>query len=303
MSLKPVTESAQTRPAIRRTSKNRIVLKRFLRNKQAVASVVIVLLMILYAIIGPHLSEWSYDEPDFMNLKAPPSAEHWFGTDTVGGDLFVLTARGLGRSLMIGFIASIGITIIAAFVGTAVAYFEGWPEKIGTWILDMFLVVPTFLLLAIMVQAASETSGWMWLTLALIIFGWIGFARIIRSLAMSLREREYVRAARFMGVRPFTILRRHMIPNLGSILIIHTVIGIATAVEAETGLSFIGFGITPPDTSLGVLISSGANTMQTAPWMLLIPATLLLLLCYSLTKIGDGLRDALDPSSNSGGKA
>lgn len=296
-------QDGEDRITVKRTSKHRLILRRFCRNKQAVIGVFIVILMILYSIFARYLTEWDYDEPDFLSLKDPPSSEHWLGTDVVGGDLFVLTARGLGRSLMIGFIASIGITVIAAFVGAAIAYVEGWAEKAGTWILDMLLVVPTFFLLAIMVSAAPGTSGWIWLTFALMIFGWIGYARVLRSIAQSLRDREYVAAARYMGVKPLTILWRHMIPNLGSILIIHTVLGVVYAVEAETGLSFIGFGITPPDTSLGVLIRAGSATLQTAPWMFLTPALLLLALCYSMTKIGDGLRDALDPSSESGGKA
>ena len=133
----------------------------------------------------------------------------------VGADMFALAVRGLGRSLMIGLIASIGITVIAAFVGTSIAYFEGWREKVGVWIIDMLLVIPTFFLLAIMVTGASGTNGWLWLTAALTIFGWVGYARVLRSIALSLREREYIAAARFMGVRSLTILRRHMIPNLG----------------------------------------------------------------------------------------
>lgn len=285
------------RLTIRRVSKGRLLLRRFCRNKLALAGVTIMVVLIGYAVLGPHISKYDYADVDFVNLQESPDADHWFGTDKVGADLFVRAAHGVGRSLMIGFIASIGITVIAAFVGSAIAYFEGWPEKIGTWILDMLLVIPTFFLLAIIVQSASGTNGWIWLTVALMIFGWIMMARIIRSIATSLREREYVAAARFMGVRPLTVIRRHVIPNLGSILIIHTVLGVVTAIEAETGLSFIGFGIQPPDTSLGTLISDGAGLLQTAPWMFLIPSLLLLGLCFAMTWIGDGLRDALDPSS------
>lgn len=289
--------------AIQRVSKRRLIVRRFCRNKPAVVGFVIFVLLALFAVVGPLIAQWSYDDPDFLALKQAPSGKHWFGTDVVGADMFALCVRGLGRSLMIGLIASIGITVIAAFVGTAVAFFEGWPERIGVWIIDMVLVIPTFFLLAIMVKGASGTNGWLWLTAALMIFGWVGYARILRSLALSLREREYVAAAKFMGVRSFTILRRHMIPNLGSILIIHTVLGVVYAVEAETGLSFLGFGITPPDTSLGVLIRAGTGTLLTAPWMFLFPAGFLVALCFSMTMIGDGLRDALDPSSASGGRA
>jgi len=288
---------------VQRVPKATLIVRRFSRNKPAVFGLVVFLLLVLLALLGPILAQWDYDDLDFTALKQPPSAAHWLGTDVVGADMFALLVRGLGRSLMIGVIASLGITVIAAFVGTAIAYFEGWREKLGVWVIDMMLVIPTFFLLAIMVKAATGTSGWIWLTIALTIFGWVGYARVLRSVAMSLREREYIAAARFMGVPSLTILRRHMIPNLGSILIIHTVLGVVYAVQAETGLSFLGFGITPPDTSLGVLIRAGSGTLLTAPWMFLEPAALLLALCFSMTMIGDGLRDALDPSSASGGRA
>ena len=289
--------------SVRRVPKRTLIVRRFCRNKPAVFGLAIFTLLALLAIAGPYLVKYRYDDLDFLALKQGPSAAHWLGTDIVGADMLALCIRGLGRSLMIGVIASLGITVIAAFVGTAVAYFEGWREKVGVWIIDMMLVIPTFFLLAIMVKGATGTSGWLWLTAALTIFGWVGYSRILRSIALSLREREYVAAARFMGVPSFTILRRHMIPNLGSILIINTVLGVVGAVQAETGLSFLGFGITPPDTSLGVLIRAGSGTLLTAPWMFFVPAALLLALCFSMTLIGDGLRDALDPSSTSGGRA
>jgi peptide/nickel transport system permease protein len=302
----PLPSSAiaqEQRAVLHRVPKRTLIVRRFYRNKPAVAGLAVFVLLALLAVAGPFIAPFDYDDPDFLALKQPPSAVHWLGTDVIGADMFALAVRGLGRSLMIGLIASLGITIIAAFVGTALAYFEGWREKVGVWIIDMLLVIPTFFLLAIMVTGASGTNGWLWLTAALTIFGWVGYARVLRSIALSLREREYIAAARFMGVRSLTILRRHMIPNLGSILIIHTVLGVVYAVQAETGLSFLGFGITPPDTSLGVLIRAGSGTLLTAPWMFMVPAALLLALCFSMTMIGDGLRDALDPSSASVGRA
>jgi peptide/nickel transport system permease protein len=300
-----ITASAaqEHRAALQRVPKTTLIARRFRRNKAAVAGLIVFALLTLLAIAGPLITRWDYDELDFLSLREPPSADHWLGTDMVGADMFALSVRGLGRSLMIGLIASIGITVIAAFVGTAIAYFQGWRERVGVWIIDMLLVIPTFFLLAIMVTGASGTNGWLWLTAALMLFGWVGYARVLRSIALSLREREYIAAARFMGVRALTIVRRHMIPNLGSILIIHTVLGVVYAVQAETGLSFLGFGIRPPDTSLGVLIRAGSGTLLTAPWMFLVPAGLLLALCLSMTLIGDGLRDALDPSSASTGRA
>jgi peptide/nickel transport system permease protein len=296
-------EAQEQRTALQRVPKWVLVARRYRRNRAAMTGLGIFALLALLAIVGPFVSPFRYDELDFLALKQGPSAKHWLGTDIAGADMFALAVRGLGRSLMIGLIASVGITTIAAFVGTSIAYFEGWREKVGLWLVDMLLVIPTFFLLAIIVAQASGTNGWLWLTGALVLLGWVGYARVLRSIALSLREREYVAAARFMGVGSFTILRRHMIPNLGSILIIHTVLGVVAAVQAETGLSFLGFGIRPPDTSLGVLIRAGSGTLLTAPWMFYVPAGLLLVLCLAMTMIGDGLRDALDPSSASSGRA
>lgn len=295
--------AAEDRAVLQRVSKPRLILRRFRRNRLAVTGVMILLLLTVLAIFGPYLSPWDYAEIDFLSLKTPPSTEHWFGTDTAGGDLFALAVHGLGRSLEIGVIAAVLITAIAAFVGAGLAYLGGWGEKVGVWIVDMLLVVPSFLFLCIISSSASNTSGWLWLVFAIVIFGWMLHARVVRAVAMSVREREYVAAARYMGVRWYVVLWRHMIPNLGSVLIINTVLGVITAIEAETTLSFVGFGITPPDTSLGVLIKEGADSMMDAPWILLIPMTLLLLLLLSMLWINNGLEDALNPSSEAGGKA
>lgn len=292
------------RLARRPMSKRRLIVRRFVRNVPADLGVVIFLFLVLLAVVGPFISPWEYDELDFLALTEPPSAEHWLGTDVAGADMFALSVRGLGKSLMIGVIASLGSTIIAAIIGTSIAYFRGWTERIGMWMIDMLLAIPTFLLLALVVSAfGGGANGWIALTMVLMLFGWFGYARVLRSMTLSLREREYVKAAKYMGVPSAKIITRHLIPNLGSILIIQTVLGVVIAVLAETGLSFLGFGIQPPDTSLGVLIKEGSGTLLTAPWMLWVPMVLLVALTFSMTLIGDGLRDALDPTSQSGGKA
>jgi peptide/nickel transport system permease protein len=286
-----------------RTSRRRLVLRRFLRNGPADAAVVVMLLLIAFAVFGPHIGPWNATDLDFLNLQQPPSSEHWFGTDSGGGDLFALAAHGLGRSLLIGFIAAIGGVLIAAFVGTTIAYVGGKAEKVAVWVLDLAIVIPTFFLLALVVSSGAGGGGWVRLTLVLMLFYWFFPARVFRALALSLREREFITAARFMGLGSWAIVRRHLVPNLGSILIIYVALGVVGNVEAEAGLSFLGFGVTPPDTSLGLLIKAGTGSLTTAPWLFLIPAGLLVILCLSMQLIGDGLRDAFDPSSGSGGKA
>lgn len=286
-----------------RTSRKRLVLRRFCRNWPADFAVLLMLLLIAFAVVGPHIGTWNSTDLDFLNLQQPPSGEHWFGTDAGGGDLFALAAHGLGRSLLIGFIAAIGGVFIAAFVGTAIAYVGGKVETAAVWVLDLAIVIPTFFLLALVVSTGGSGGGWIRLTAVLTLFYWFFPARVFRALALSLREREFITAARFMGLGPWAIVRRHMVPNLGSIMIIYVALGVVGNVEAEAGLSFLGFGITPPDTSLGLLIKAGTGSLTTAPWLFLIPAGLLVILCLSMQLIGDGLRDAFDPSSGSGGRA
>lgn len=287
----------------RRTGRMTLYVRRFLRRPSAVFGVVLLLILLFFAVFGSKFSHWTYEDLDFTALGVAPNSDHWMGTTSGGSDLYAMVIRGLGRSMSIGFLSSILTTIIAAVVGAGIAFFEGWIEKIGMWFLDMLLVVPSFLLIAMIVRSSAGTSGWLWLTFGLTIFGWIGYARVLRTLTMSLRELEYVRAAKFMGVNPFRIILRHLIPNLGSVLIINTVLGVVGAVGSETSLSFLGLGIKAPDTSLGTLLNDGQSVAITAPWVLIFPSLVLIALTFSVQLIGDGLRDAIDPYSRSGGKA
>lgn len=287
----------------KRTGKITLYTRRFFRRPSAVVGLVLLVFLILLALFGSKISKWGYDEPDFTALATPPSAEHWLGTTPGGSDMYAMVVRGLGRSLSIGIVSSISITIIAAFVGTAISYFEGWFEQVGMWVLDMLLIVPSFLLIALIVSSATGGNDWLWLAFGMTSFGWIGYARTLRTLTLSLREREYVRAAKFEGVSSFRIIVRHLVPNLGSVLIINTVLGVIGAINGETALSFLGLGIKAPDTSLGTLLNVGQSSVMTSPWVLLVPSAVLVVLTFSVQLIGDGLRDAIDPYSRSVGKA
>ena len=287
----------------KRTGKITLYTRRLFRRPSAVVGLVLLVFLILLALFGSKISKWGYDEPDFTALATPPSAEHWLGTTPGGSDMYAMVVRGLGRSLSIGIVSSISITIIAALVGTAISYFEGWFEQVGMWVLDMLLIVPSFLLIALIVSSATGGNDWLWLAFGMTSFGWIGYARTLRTLTLSLREREYVRAAKFEGVSSFRIIVRHLVPNLGSVLIINTVLGVIGAINGETALSFLGLGIKAPDTSLGTLLNVGQSSVMTSPWVLLVPSAVLVILTFSVQLIGDGLRDAIDPYSRSVGKA
>ncbi len=286
---------------VKRISYAGLIARRFFRQKSAVAGLIILAVLALLAIFGPMISPYDYTDPDFAALSVAPSAEHWFGTDSGGLDLFACVVHGLGRSLVIGISYALITTVLAAVIGTAIAYARGIWEKIGMWCLDMLLVIPSFLLVAMIVRATSGGTGWLMLIFGLSAFGWIGYARTLRTMALSLRERDYVKAAKYMGVSPFTIIVRHLIPNLGSILIIDTVLGVISGINSETAYSFLGLGIKVPDTSLGYILSQGSSAMLTAPWVVLIPSIVLIVLCVSMQLIGDGLRDAFDPYSRAAG--
>ncbi|MFC4137242.1 MULTISPECIES: ABC transporter permease [unclassified Microbacterium] len=282
-------------------SKMALYTRRFMRNKPAVAGIIIFAVLVIMSIVGPLLSPYGVTDMDFLNLTSPPSAEHWFGTNGSGNDNFTQTLVGLQRSLMIAVTVSIGTTVISAIVGTAAAYFGGTTERIILLIIHFMMVVPTFLLLSIV----SNDSGGVWwiISIVMIFTGWFFPARIIWTMALSLREREYVQAARYMGVGGMKVVVRHLVPNIGSLLVINFTLGIVGAVTLESGLSFIGFGVKIPDVSLGSLIGSGSGTITSAPWLFYFPALALTLLTVSMALVADGLRDALDPTSSAGGRA
>ena len=285
----------------RHTSRRRLYLRRFLRNRGAVVGLAILALLILFALVGSLFTRYTYTDVDFANLSSPPSPEHVFGTNGAGNDTYAQAVHGLQRSLIIALAVSALTTMIAAFVGAAAAYLGGLPEKIILEVIHFLLVVPSFLILALVSQRAR--GDWSALILVLTVFGWMFGARVVWSVTTSLREREYVQAARYMGVGPVRIVLRHLIPNLGSLLIVSFTLGVVATVQSETALSFIGFGVQLPDVSLGTMLSDGANTVSSAPWLFYVPAGLVTLLTVSMALIGDGLRDALDPTSRSGGRA
>ena len=286
---------------VKRISYAGLIVRRFFRQRSAVIGLIILGIMVLIAIFGPMITSFNYQDADFTAINVAPNAKHWFGTDGAGIDLYACVVHGLGRSLTIGISYAILTTIISAIIGTAIAYVRGIPEKIGMWLLDMLMVIPSFLLVAMIVRASGGESGWLMLIFGLTAFGWIGRARTLRTMALSLRERDYVKAAKYMGVPSFTIIIRHLIPNLGSILIIDLVLAVIGGINSETAFSFLGLGIKAPDTSLGYLLSAGSSAMLTTPWMILIPSAFLIIVCVGLQLIGDGLRDAFDPYSRAAG--
>ncbi|MEU8961345.1 ABC transporter permease [Streptomyces sp. NPDC048491] len=276
----------------------RLYLRRFLRNRLAVAGVAILLLLLLFSSFGGLFTSYSYSDADFAALTQPPGAEHWFGTNQGGNDIYASAVHGLQRSLAIAVSVSVLTLVLAAVIGSGAAYFGGRVEKATLAVIHFLLIVPSFLILALVSHRLA--GDWRVLIVVLTVFGWMSTARVIWSVSTSLRERDYVTAAEFMGVRPLRIIVRHIIPNLGSLLIVNLTLGVVATVLSETALSFLGFGVQTPDVSLGTMLAAGAGTVTSAPWLFAFPAGLVVLLTVSMTFIGDGLRDALDPTSVTG---
>ncbi len=295
-----MTEATTARSGVKPeefASRRTLVLRRFARNRPAMASLVVLALLFIGCYALPPLLPWSYTELDFYALQDPPSTDHWLGTNALGQDLLAQILRGMQKSMLIGVCVAVISTAIAATVGSIAGYFGGWRDRALMWLVDLLLVVPSFILIAIITPRTKNSANIALLIVLLAGFSWMVSSRMVRGLTMSLREREYVQAARYMGVPSWRIITRHIIPNVASILIIDAALNVGVAILAETGLSFLGFGVQPPDVSLGTLIADGTKSATTFPWVFLFPAGVLVLILVCANLTGDGLRDALDPGS------
>ncbi|MFM2437113.1 MAG: hypothetical protein RL353_1103 [Actinomycetota bacterium] len=290
------SEVSNPEAALDRISRGQLIRRRFFRNKTAVFGLGVIAFMFLFAFGGPYLGQWNYSESDFSSLLKAPSASHWFGTTQIGIDVFAQTTRGLQKSLIIGLLVAVFSTGLSALVGAVAGYLGGRSDRLVMWFVDLFLVLPSFLVLVIL-SRFYQGKTWLLLVVGLTVFDWMITARVIRGLAMSLRERDFVRAARYMGVPTRKIIFRHLLPNMASILIIAATLNVGGAILAETGLSYLGFGVAAPDVSLGTLIAEGTGAALTYPWLFLFAGSILVLTVLAVSFVGDGLRDAFDPGS------
>jgi peptide/nickel transport system ATP-binding protein len=285
-------ETAERAPA----SRLRVVAGRLLRHRGALVGMAVVVVLFVLAFAGPHLTHWSYSDIDYAALRRPPSPQHWWGTNGIGQDTFAQTVRGLQKSLLIGLAVAASATALAALVGAVAGYFGGRLSAGLLFVVDLLLIFPAFLIISI-ISPRLRSGGWVAFIGLLAVFGWMISARVVRTLTISLKEREFVRAAQFMGVRPLTIIVRHILPSTASFLIIDATIAVGGAVMTETSLSYFGFGVQSPDVSLGTLIADGTSSAVTYPWIFFFPAVLLVLFVVAVNLVGDGLRDAIDPTS------
>lgn len=275
-------------------SQLQLVIGRFFRHRLAVGSLVLFLLIVAFAFLGPEL--WKYDHTLSRSIPSnePPSWSHPFGTTRAGHDYLGQIIRGTQQTLKVAFLVAVMSTGIGAVWGAVAGFYRGKIDGIMMRTVDVLFVVP---LLVVVLVLAGMTRGTTWLHVALILgaFGWLNTSRVVRGVVLSLREQEFVEAARAMGASDGRIIGRHLLPNTVGVIIVDATLVIAVAVLVEAALSFLGFGIVLPDTSLGLLINQAQDAVFTRPWLFYFPGLFIILICLSINFVGDGLRDALDP--------
>lgn len=269
------------------------VFIRFRKNKLALFGLVLLVLLIFMAIFGPYMTPYDYASNDLSNKNQPPSSEHWFGTDDLGRDVFARTWEGARISIFIGVAAAVIDLIIGVLWGGIAGYKGGRTDEGMMRFADILYGVPYLLLVILLMVVLGQ--GLSTMIIAMSITGWINMSRIVRGQVLSLKNQEYVLAAKTLGANTSRIMGKHLIPNsMGPILVTMT-LTIPSAIFTEAFLSFIGLGLTPPIASWGTMANDGLPAMRYYPWRLFFPATFICLTIFAFNVVGDGLRDALDP--------
>lgn len=292
-------------------SQGQLVRRRFFRHRGAMVSLVTLLFITIMAFtsIGYGIIPGWWDKDywragTMVNPLGAPTLQLWpfspgehpFGQDNVGKDYFALTMRGTQRSLIVAFTVGILSTILGTLIGAIAGFYRGWIEAILMRMTDLFIVIPSLVLAAVLGKIAG---GGIWpLAFLLSVISWTGLARLVRGEVLSLREREFVTAAEAIGTNSGRIIFKHILPNTIGTIIVSATLAIAATILTESALSFLGWGVRAPDTSLGLLISTYQNSFQVRPWLFWWPGMIILGIALSVNFLGDGLRDAFDPRQN-----
>ncbi|WP_112604775.1 ABC transporter permease [Rhizobium sp. WW22] len=270
-------------------------MRRLLRNKAAALSLIILAALVLVAIFGPYFLPFNYEDPDWTSFRGAPdfAAGHYFGTDGNGRDLLARTLYGTRVSLTVALVATLVSVVIGVLYGAVAGYFGGRVDAIMMRFVDIMYALP-YVLFVILLMVIFGRNVYL-LFAAIGALEWLTMARIVRGQTLSIKQREFIEAARASGQRSFKIILKHIVPNLVGPVVIYATLTIPEIIATESFLSYLGFGVQEPLTSLGTLIAEGSAGMETTPWLLFFPAGFLVALLMSLLFIGDGLRDAFDP--------
>ena len=270
-----------------------LALRMMRQNRLAAVSALVIVLFVLAAILAPLLAPYDPNEMNLDEQLMAPCAEHLLGTDDGGRDVLSRLLYGSRVSLAVGVIPTLVSMLIGAVLGAVAGFFGGWLDTIIMRLADVLLAFPSILL--VMVIMYSLGDGLVNVFLALSILNWAGVARVTRAETLRLKHTEYVEAARVIGVRETTMVWRHVLPNCLPTLIVLFTLAVPSSILAESGLSFLGLGIQPPDASWGQMVNAGRQFLYYAPWISLAPSVCIMLIVLSFNFLGDGLRDVLDP--------
>jgi len=268
---------------------------RLLKNRAAVHSAFVMAFIILLVVFGPMLISWESDFTDWDHTSTPPSVEsgHWFGTDAVGRDILVRTLEGGRISLLVGLVATIVSLLIGVSYGATAGFFGGRADRIMMRVVDIVYALPFMFFVILLMVVFGRNIVLIFVAIGAI--NWLDMARIVRGQTLSLKNTEFIEAAKACGVSDWAIIRRHIVPNLLGVVIVYVTLTIPQVILIESFLSFLGLGVQEPMSSWGALVSGGAQDMESAPWTLIVPAVFLTVTLYCFNYIGDGLRDAFDP--------
>jgi peptide/nickel transport system permease protein len=291
----PATTTEREFTVVRR-SQSQMVIRRFMAHKLAVGSLVVFVLVVIVSLIGGRF--WKYGYADITDqFSSPPSLEHPMGTDDIGHDSLAQVLRGAQKSVQVALMVAILATTIGALIGALAGYYRGWVDSALMRFTDLVLTIPSIAILAVLASTvASQAGNWFFIGLVLALLQWTYIARVVRGTFLSLREKEFVEAARALGASDTRIMFKHLLPNATGSIIVNATITVAVAILIETALSYLGLGIRPPDTSLGLLISAGQQAATTRPWLFYFPGLIIVIIALTINFIGDGLRDAFDPT-------
>jgi ABC-type dipeptide/oligopeptide/nickel transport system permease subunit len=271
--------------------------KRFFRHRLAMGSLVVLVIILSAGFMADTIAPYAYDDIDLENLASPPTLEdqHYFGTDQLGRDYFSRVLYGIETSARVAFIVAFLTTVIGTVIGAAAGYFGGWLDNVLMRITDLFLTLPILAVLLVFSAFLGQGDPTRVAVILAFLF-WTTLARIVRGTFLSLREKEYVEAAKAAGGSDFRIMFRHILPNSLGPIIVNATLLVAAAILIEAALSFLGFGVQPPTPALGKLISDGQSEMLSAWWLVTMPGLTIVAIVLCVNFVGDGLRDALDPT-------
>ncbi len=274
---------------------------RLKKNKAAIVGFGVLTLFVVLAVFAPWIAPYSNEAQDLAKGPVAPSAEHWFGTDTLGRDMFTRVLFGARISLMVGFIATFVSLVIGVVWGTVAGFIGGRVDSIMMRIVDIMYSIPFILLVILLMVMFNSTNNTVNLLLLFFSIGaveWLTMARIVRGQVLNIRKMEFIEACYSMGLSKKAIIFRHLIPNVLGPVIVYSTLTVPTVMLLEAFLSFLGLGVQPPMSSWGILISGGVENMEEYPWLLIFPGLTFSATLFSLNFLGDGLRDALDPKAS-----